>query len=48
MIILTQSEILEQLIKLGITSEEDLQILYREYTLYLNQEPLFSVSGEMI
>jgi hypothetical protein len=28
--------------KLGITSEEDLQIFCREYTLYLNNENLFS------
>ncbi|MBI5676815.1 MAG: hypothetical protein HZC48_13525 [Nitrospirae bacterium] len=43
---LTQNEILEELMKLGISSEEDLQISYKEYTLYLNNENLFS--GETI
>lgn len=38
MITLTEHEILEVLAKLGITSQEDMQIFLREYTLYLNQE----------
>jgi len=43
---LTQNEILEELEKLGITSEEDLQISCKEYIIYLNNENLFS--GEKI
>ena len=46
MITLTQNEILEELIKFGVNSEDDLQVFYREYALYLNHEDVSS--GENI